>query len=389
MPWIDFHLSIAKRPDQITLDHHQVRVRNTALNAHALVRGAAGSGKSLILRARLQRILQETNYSSILIVTFNRFMAAWVRHLVVENSNRNIICSTFNTWAYHKLGYNYKNPATDFERKSQKTKITYDAILIDEAQDFKDEWFTGLLNILNPTTNSLFLAYDNAQSVYGNQHRRKPEWTWRKIGIDVVGRSEILDICYRSSPEIIAYSWKFIVPFLKKEKIPISRTNVAGVVEPKTIKQRSSRVPVQIIHCNNAEVIAKEVGSALKTEPDSSIAILMHPDVLFRTSTQRNISKSLSNLRIQHHAPSESIERDGNVVTRPCVVVDSWNAVKGVEFDAVILVAVEYLDRFVGTNDEFKHMAGFYSSMTRARDHLVITHTENNKFVDNLVELLM
>ncbi|MFX4978953.1 hypothetical protein ABTC37_19980, partial [Acinetobacter baumannii] len=41
----------------------------------------------------------------------------------------------------------------------------YDAILIDEGQDFAQEWIQSLVKILNPETNSILFCYDPAQNI--------------------------------------------------------------------------------------------------------------------------------------------------------------------------------------------------------------------------------
>ncbi|WP_020590016.1 UvrD-helicase domain-containing protein [Desulfobacter curvatus] len=378
MPWIDFSISKAKRLGCVILDNQQHKVRNTALNAHALVRGSAGSGKSLILRHRLERILQEPIYGQILVLTYNRFMAGWMTGLIAGVRPGRVLCSTFNKWASNILHYDYRWGAQAFFEIASSSLKRYDAILIDEAQDFEDEWFMGLLQMINPQTNSLFLVYDNAQSVYKSQHRRRSDWTWSRLGINVVGRAEILDLCYRCSPEIVNYSWSFIKPFLDLEDIPISRRNVGGVVEPRTSSKRSSGVPVSVFQCSDAAIVAREVYEALKTEPSSSIAIMMHPEVV--KIYQPMISDALQKLGVPHHAPMSSETRKGNIVTRPCVVVDSWNALKGVEFDAAILFNSEYVGEHLGSTEKFRHIAGLYAAMTRARDHLIVTYINNNEF---------
>ncbi len=45
----------------------------------------------------------------------------------------------------------------------------YDAILIDEAQDFDEQWFKILLKVLNPQFNSLFIACDGLQGIYARK----------------------------------------------------------------------------------------------------------------------------------------------------------------------------------------------------------------------------
>lgn len=66
---------------------------------------------------------------------------------------------------------------------------------------------------------------------------------------------------------------------MNKERIPISRSNVGGVVEPKMVASRSSGVPVQVLQCIDYDVVAKEIQAALWIAPESSIAVMMHPDI--------------------------------------------------------------------------------------------------------------
>ena len=47
--WINFEQSLNQRLNSQDLDEQQTKARNTKLEGHALVRGVAGSGKSLVL----------------------------------------------------------------------------------------------------------------------------------------------------------------------------------------------------------------------------------------------------------------------------------------------------------------------------------------------------
>ena len=126
--------------------------------------------------------------------------------------------------------------------------------------------------------------------------------------------------------------------------------------------------------------IAFQLQEALKINSNSSIGILINPQV---KNLQQEISQELATLNIEHHAPKTSRERDGNVVDRPHIVVDSWNALKGVEFDAVIIAGVDSLEEITDDlNRDFKAKAGLYTAMTRARDHLVMLYENKNSTVD-------
>ena len=79
----------------------------------------------------------------------------------------------------------------------------YDAILIDEAQDFAPIWFAVLRRALNPETGVMFMAADAAQRIY-----RK--FTWRSLGLHVVGRTRILRRSYRSTYEIARTAFELV-----------------------------------------------------------------------------------------------------------------------------------------------------------------------------------
>ena len=74
----------------------------------------------------------------------------------------------------------------------------FDAILVDEAQDYAPIWFTILLKMLRPATNMLFMVADTAQKLY-----ERP-LSWKALGIDLKGnRSRVLKKSYRNTYQIL------------------------------------------------------------------------------------------------------------------------------------------------------------------------------------------
>lgn len=390
--WIDFQQSLPQRSMNADLDREQNRTKNFASQGHALVRGVAGSGKSLVLKSRVEKLINE-GFNEILVLCYNRFMNAWIHETVNTNDNINVECATFHSWAARKLQYDYRCDREVQTRQvitklAEQSQLKYQAILIDEAQDFYDEWFTAILQVLDQQTNSLFFVYDNTQSIYDHPHRRKADWTWKQLGLDIPGaRSQIFDVNYRNSPEILETAWKFILPTLNQVGMTIAkrkkaRGSLGTIVEPKTKQIRSSDIKpllLQLQHAEMPELIAKQIQLALAIEPGSSIGVLTPPD---EKSLRQAISQQLRQLGIQHHAPRNSGERNGNVVKRPAVIVDSWNAVKGIEFDAVILAGVDRMPE--QSESAFQEKVGLYTAMTRAKDHLVMLYAEHNSIVDML-----
>ena len=389
---IDFQVSLPKRLNgQLYQNDIQGQIRKTAIESHTLIRGVAGSGKSMLLGWRVQRILSEKNYRRILILSFNRYMSSWLNRWIPQIAGHAplIECKTFHSWAHQPpINYDYKEQPEVFLEKAihARNQTLYDAILIDEAQDFHDQWFVGLLHLLNPNTNSLFLVYDNAQSVYGHPHRRKVNWTWRSLGINVVGRTNVLRNCYRNTPEILLTASNFIEPYAKRAMIPISDQGAGSIIAPRFILERSSNIyPVLYQVANFFElynIISTEVRNSIFRVPNSSIAIMYPPGSGYQKLFQTPICTALANNGIRYHAPKESKERDGNYVDTNCVVVDSWKALKGVEFDAVIIIGADYMAPGEKDPDTaFSEIAGLYSAMTRARDHLVVLYGARTQII--------
>lgn len=71
---------------------------------------------------------------------------------------------------------------------------SYDAILIDEAQDFAPSWINVVKRLLKPKGH-LFICEDPTQSIFRY-------FSWREKGINVVGRTHELKISWRCTREI-------------------------------------------------------------------------------------------------------------------------------------------------------------------------------------------
>lgn len=394
MQWIDFQRSIEQRSNREQLDTEQNKARNFNLEGHALVRGVAGSGKSLVLRNRVEKIVEE-KLDRVLVLSYNRFMKGWIESALAAKG-LSVECATFHQWSYQKLGYEYRFDRDADQRQkiidlAATSDLKYQAILVDEAQDFYDEWFQALLAVVDRQTNSLFFVYDNTQSVYGQAHRRKSNWSWAKLGIHIVGRAQVLDLNYRNSPEILELAWKFIQPALDRAEMKIDRKenspSIDKIIEPKKQLSRSSRILPALIQINRSEMpveIAKQVKLALESCANSAIAILTHPAHASTKALKLAISKELYQLGISHHAPTKSQERMGNVVDRPFVIVDSWNALKGLEFDAVLIAGVDFAVELDDRDRDFEEKAGLYTAMTRAKDHLVLLYENKTAMIDQI-----
>jgi superfamily I DNA/RNA helicase len=97
---------------------------------------------------------------------------------------------------------------TVLEQAMEETEIrglTYDAILIDEGQDFTDAMMAFVKQLLNPKCNNLTVVLDENQNIY----RRK--LSWKKLGFNFAGkRTCVLKYAYRSTVELNTFVKNFL-----------------------------------------------------------------------------------------------------------------------------------------------------------------------------------
>ena len=154
------------------------------------IRGAAGSGKSLVLAARAAALAKEGK--SVLLMTFNITLISYLRDCVVRVDRDRAVRANIEAWNFHlwckllatKVGrlddYAVLWTAEDHRAVLETTLARevakwcvaltsnerYDAILIDEGQDFRREWWLALRSALKPD-GEMLLAVDRAQNIYG------------------------------------------------------------------------------------------------------------------------------------------------------------------------------------------------------------------------------
>lgn len=183
----------------------------------------------------------------------------------------------------------------------ESAALLYDAIFVDEGQDFEPEEFQLLLSLLKPNEGSeeknLVIFYDDAQNLYG---RQRPNW--KQIGIDVGhgDRTKVMKECFRNTREIVETAFNIL---LATEALPESKVKLktyadvghlrqAGLVEEVGsfykvgfAERRGDYPSVHILssRMREQEWIATEVERLIKEEKvrPEDILILFHYALVF------------------------------------------------------------------------------------------------------------
>ena len=227
------------------LDSRQLDLVNRESPKFLKICGSAGSGKTMILAAKAAKLLCEQK--RVLVLTFNITLINYIRNLIHQNLNEisndkipssiNYSISWFHRFAKTNLvnlGWesDYKdlwdrsNSPTDVlnnkmaallkqlsDDESIPENYKFDAILIDEGQDFLPNWWDSVKPFLAENGNAFF-AYDFRQDVYN----RLGAWQKEKFSMSgFVGRPNELKLAYRMPNAYIPKIKKFIENFLQNQ----------------------------------------------------------------------------------------------------------------------------------------------------------------------------
>ncbi len=177
----------------IRLTDNQINIlQMLAAWPQALIEGVAGSGKTLIAMNQARRFAEQGH--RVLFTCYNRKLAAWLEGNVPDNLCDRIVVRHFHGLAYDlckKAGIEFKIPEEKQKlsefwsnevpglmlEAASKLDQTFDAIVVDEGQDFMPEWWDAL-HCLNDggAQGKFYVFYDPAQNIYTGA-RFKPPFT--------------------------------------------------------------------------------------------------------------------------------------------------------------------------------------------------------------------
>ena len=146
----------------------------------ALINGCAGSGKTFLAAEKARRLADQGVPT--LLTCFNKALAAWLRDRLAPYPD------TLHIQHFHEFAYEFAESAgIDPEKPDDMdlghffdihlpallmdaldhTEARFDAIVVDEGQDFLDDWWLSLLELLrDPDEGIFYVFYDQQQAIY-------------------------------------------------------------------------------------------------------------------------------------------------------------------------------------------------------------------------------
>ncbi len=144
----------------------------------AKICGCAGSGKTMLAAEKARRL--GARGFKVLLTCYNRLLEARLKKQLRAQSNVTVlrfhaVCEEFakraKTLPPRPDDQTYYAALPDALERALETEATrYDAIIIDEGQDFRSAWWKSVLRLLqDPADGILYIFYDDNQRIYSRE----------------------------------------------------------------------------------------------------------------------------------------------------------------------------------------------------------------------------
>jgi hypothetical protein len=378
-------------PDIVrVMDLQQEQLARGMGEGHRVIHGVAGSGKTMILGYRAQYLAQALASKPILILCFNRALAARLQQMVEERGlAATVSARSFHGWCNDQLRlYQLRRPegkGDEFIEKLVQTVVQgvdsgqvpraqYGAVLVDEGHDFEPEWLKLVAQMVHPETNSLLVLYDDAQSI--NRRKARLGFSFAEVGIQARGRTTILRMNYRNTAQIMAVACEFARDLLSAKE---AEEDAIPLVAPQSAGRSGSLPELRSFAGAEAELAyvverARALHAAGTAWKDMAI--------LFRYTRQgERFAQTLGHAGIPYDLLG-STQTKQFLLANDSVKILSMHSSKGLEFPVVFL---PYLDAMPAPSQEVAAEAKLlYVAMTRAMERLHMSHHASSVFVDRL-----
>ena len=378
-------------PDLIkVMDAQQEQLSRSLGDGHRLIHGVAGSGKTMILGFRALQLARQLA-KPILVLCYNKTLASRLDQMMGERGlAEKVSVRNFHAWCRQMLvTYHVDLPAQGSDNffsqmverviegveRGQIPRFQYGAVLVDEGHDFEPDWYKLIVQMVDPSTNSLLVLYDDAQNIYGKRKdgqslRRK--FTWKELGVQAQGRTTILKLNYRNTLEILAVARGFASDLLieqpgEEDGVPLIAPESAG---------RRGATP-ELIRTDTAAAQLTALIQRLRDEhaagrPLSDMA------VIYRNPWEgEKLHEALRRQTIASRLADGAGKRSLFVV-EDAVKLVTMHSSKGLEFPLVIIPGLGSLPK--PGQSEADEARLLYVAMTRATERLVLIHHDDSVF---------
>ncbi|WP_286231884.1 3'-5' exonuclease [Neobacillus mesonae] len=390
-----------------TMDLHQENLAKQIGDKNRLIRGVAGSGKTIILASRAKMLSKQNPDWKILILCYNISLANAIQQMIVhmlnepedlfdfdaaekEVHNQNIIVRNFHSWLKNDLKIKEYQLPEIIEKieKGESILPTYDAVLIDEGQDFGADWLRLVSLLINANTQSLLLVEDRAQTIY----KRKRSYL-QDTGLSFQGRSKVLTINYRNTHQIVKFAWDFFRKHSVFKNKVVSRDLEGDIIAPQSTKRKGPEPG--IIKAANFFEEMRLVARQMKKLHEERKVPLDEMLILYRVKRTHKfpivdiIQRSLKDLELPYFWITENdVSKRSFKKEDGKIKISTIDSSKGLDFQAVFIVNLDSMP-FPLEEDKEREVSLLYIGMTRAKQFLCLSYSADSEFTQYFDRVLL
>ena len=358
------------------LDRSQEQRARWMGDGYRVVKGVAGSGKTLVLLSRARLIARGWPQWQVLLTCFNRVLAdelgrqlKSLRNVTVKNIDRlpyDLRDEVRHRAAKLKLpdGSDYDGRiavSLDYLRANEEAAL-FDAVLVDESQDFDEPRLELAWRLLKPDRSHFVVARDEAQNVYRRPPWIPPETSGR-------GRTSILDQNYRNTEEILRTALALLDGGDGQDRTGDPET--ADVIIPPRSALRRGEPPEPIYTSSSDEVrVACDRIKGLITggiRPNDIAVLCGDRDLQARYAAGLS-RRAVPNINLAYRENRRTVGQEA--IDR--VLIASLRLLKGLEFPYVFLSGLSEIALGDEAHDDTTIRRALYVAMTRATTHLIV-----------------
>lgn len=374
------------------MDMHQEQIARSLGEGHRIIRGVAGSGKTLILAFRAEYLARGATRPVLILCYANGIAGRLEDAMQARGVEHRVQVLTFHGWCY-KMLRTYGIPApSERDYPDYATRLAasvsevvkavdqghipmeqYDAVLIDEAHDFEPQWLALAARMVNPRTKALMVVYDDIQAIY--KGRERP--VWKQLGIEATGRTTVLKVNYRNTAQIVAFARRFA-------------SDVIGA--PGTTADDEH--PVLLPEDAGRQGLAPDVRQCVSIEAETHCVAEWFLDrkkagyewpQMACLYPEHWIGEKVAQILAKHGVPIDMAKNNRNRVSTKRVAVRllSMHTAKGLEFPCVAIAGLGLLGRHGEAIEDCVRLT--YVGVTRATHEALLTYSSQSALVQRLI----
>lgn len=382
-----FDLRISK--DEVPLmDIHQEKLLYHFSRGYRILRGTAGSGKTVVLIGKAVQEKAKDRSKKIVIITFANSLANEIKNnlenLLFREELDDISIDEFEITTIDSLIYRLAHKyVVDSDTKDCRASFLkllernpklieeedkYDVILCDESQDFRKEVFPVIKSLLKENGLVVF-GVDETQRIYEGT-----DWKWVDVGFKATGKVTILKKSYRNPGKI----FKLALEFLKQDQTLMKELKEleAVVTEDGVESIRKDDGEIEFYETNNEfEEVAEIVSNLLKEGAKPEDIFVLTPIGNLTKNFYKAISKSIPKIRRKLHYFSSYSSKELKFIPQNKLVIMPYKSAKGLERPIIIVTGIQLLpyNKSQKVADKRRDRRTLYVALTRAQKKLIIT----------------